>query len=1020
MPNQELNAVQLELGRHSLNCPVLKSSSKTSILLRRFRNGRDGCDSQRDTKIRYLKFIMPVVLLVGSLAYFFLTRPNLELIARDARRAVKIGGDDTAMTKVRKWVQLAPESAEAWQLLAEAARQAKDDELRDDAMTHLETLNASAAIDFWVQLGSEEMKNYRAAKAEHALRRALSVSAEQPEPWRLLAQLLAIQGRPHETAECLLNLIRLDSFSQGDLLTLAWPNSAIHDLTRVETLLEAEPANRVPMLALVGAALNENRLDDAEKMLNRILECHPGNSRATALLGILLAERDAPEFSQWRRDLSSNADVEPECWIAKGTWLRTHGQTSASARCFWKAVELDPRHLNALTELGQTMRMLDEPEVAADLLDHANLQQEITEFARRIEEQGDSQSVRNIVNKLEQAGRIREAWAWCQLHNRENSDDLVDRSTVVRLSSRITPALPRTAPEHIPGTKYNWSKLADPNWQAPASQSKSIPATAPQETTLSFIDEALSLGVHFDFENGPEKGGTIVQTSGGGVAAIDYDRDGWCDLYFTQGGSDLSLLQQSAMDAIFRNLNGKAFQELSATVGISEDGFSQGVSVGDFNNDGFADLYVANVGRNRLLRNNGDGTFMDVTEEAGLEATGWTTSCAIADLNGDGNPDLFNVRYARGPDITTRVCRDSDGQPGVCRPTLFPAETDLLALSHGNGTFLELCEEVGLNLPDGRGFGLVVADFNADRKLDVFVANDQTANFMLIQAHSESGELHYTEEAIFYGVGFDRDGFPQACMGIASGDVNDDGRTDLLVTNFANESNTLYESQPHGGYLDTTREAKLRDAGFQMLGFGAQFLDADLDGRLDLVVMNGHILDSPETGRPASMRPQFFRGLTNGSFAESTGATQDDFFQRPRIGRGLCVLDWNRDGRTDFAASLIDGNAAVVSNRTTNVGNWLSLDFVGVQCSRDAIGVTVAATRPDGTTRNWQNTAGDGFATSNERRMHLGLGTASEVMKLEIRWPSGKSQEFLNIPGNTHWTAVEGRAGLYPAGALAP
>jgi cytochrome c-type biogenesis protein CcmH/NrfG len=882
-------------------------------------------------------------------------------------------------------------------------------------MSELERVDLQSAREWWLKIGSEEMKKFRGASAEQALRKAIAISADDAESWRLLAQLISIQGRPGETAECLMSLIRLDAFTSGDLLTLAWPNSAIHDLERVEKLLQAEPENRVPMLAYVGTALNENRLADAEAILKEIIQHHPENLRATALLGILLAERDAPEFLQWRNHIPAGSILEPETWIAMGTWLRTHNQISASARCFRKSVELDPRHLNALQELGQTMRMLGEPDISAQILEHARLQQEITELARRIEEQGNFQPARMIISHLEQAGRIREAWAWCKVYNNEQRETPIEQSTVERLSNRLSSSLPRTAPDFIPGGNYDWSELAEPDWTMSGLSQEPLPAIAQEESTLSFEDKAVALGVRFHFENGPEKGGTIVQTSGGGVAAIDYDRDGWCDLHFTQGGSSLSEAKQSETDSIYRNWHGKVFREVSSAAGISEDRFSQGVSAGDFNNDGFADLYVANLGQNRLLKNNGDGTFIDVSEEAGIRSTGWTTSCAIADLNGDGNADLFNVRYASGADITTRVCRDTDGRPGICRPTLFPAESDLVAISSADGTFTELCDEVGVNLPDGRGFGLVVADFNGDSRLDVFVANDQTANFLLIQDQSESGQLNYKEEAIFHGVASDRDGYPQACMGIAAGDVNDDGRTDLFVTNFANESNTLYESQLHGGFQDTTREAKLRDPGFQMLGFGTQFLDADLDGRLDLVVLNGHILDSPETGRPAAMRPQFFRGLANRRFAERTGIPRDDFFYHPRIGRGLCVLDWNRDGRPDFAASLLDGNGAVVKNTTATPGNWLSLELVGVHSSRDAIGVSIVATAADGTARYWQQTAGDGFAASNERRLLLGLGRALEVARLELQWPSGKVQEFQNVKGNACWTVVEGRPALYRA-----
>ena len=959
--------------------------------------------------------LVVIAIIVAAFLSYVLLPPFTSSLLSESRAALSVGRFEIAIQKAQQFLAAHPESIEGWTLLARAGIRAHDSDLWKSALDRLTRLRTSEASALCIAVGSEEMKQFRAATAEMALRQAIAISPDLPEPWRLLAQLLAVQGRPRETAECLVQLIRLSDFTSGDLQTLAWPNSAFDDPARVDSLLKADPQNLTPMLGHVGTALNQNRTADAERLLNAIIQRHPKSSRAVAVQGLLLAERNAPEFLDWQRDLSANGQEEPETWIARGIWLQHHGQVSAAAKCFHQAITLDPRNLNAASDLGHTLQSLGESALGHEFLDWARLQQEITELSKRIQERDNPENLKGIIERLEQTGRIWEAWGWSRLYSHTSPQDSTAAEVEARLKARLAPDLPRTALASIPGQKFDWSKLKAPEWPVDSATSVS-PAPAPQEINLTFTDDAGRLGIEFHFENGSPQKRTIVQTSGGGVAALDYDRDGWCDLYYTQGGKDPAAPSQLALDELFRNESGQGFKRVTVPAAVFEDRFSQGVASGDIDNDGFPDLYVANLGLNRLLRNNGDGTFSDITSEAGLKETGWSTSVAIADLNGDGSAELFSVRYAGGPEITTRECRDPDGHIGVCRPTLFPAEVDLVAVSSGDGRFQEVCSEAGLNLPDGRGFGLVVADFNGDDRLDVFIANDQTANFLMLQTEASSVPLRFVEQAVQSGVAFDRDGYPQACMGVAAADINDDGRPDLFITNFAEESATLYVSQPYGSYADLTRDAQLRDSSYHPLGFGTQFLDADLDGRFDLVVLNGHILDAPEIGKPAAMLPQLFRGLPQLRFAEVLTADPASFFSQRRIGRGLCSLDWNRDGLPDFAGSFLDKNAVLGTNRSFPAGHCVSIEFVGVASSRDAIGTRVELSLADGSKRRWQLMAGDGFAASNQRGLHLGIGALTQIESLDVRWPSGQTQLFKDVQAGHNWIAVEGRPRLYSTG----
>ncbi|MBC8116026.1 MAG: tetratricopeptide repeat protein [Candidatus Saccharimonas sp.] len=407
-------------------------------------------------KPRWLGVTLVLIVIVVAVGYR-LVRPPLSALLLNARTALSTGDADIAIEKIRQVVARSPESVDGWILMAQAGVLAKDRTVWEPAIEKVERSSPSEALALWVKIGGQEMRSLHAAPAEHALRRAIAISCDRPEPWRLLAQLLSVQGRPRETAECLLALIRLGDFTSGDLHTLAWPNSAIDDPSRVSALLEADPQNLVPMLGRVGAALNENRTADAERYLKSILSRHSDNSRAIAMLGALLADRDAAEFPQWQRDQSPHAVVEPETWIAQGIWLRNHGQLSAAARCFRQAAELDPRHLNALSELGQTMRALGESSLAATFLGWARQQQEISELAKRLQEQGEPQHMRMLVERLEQVGRLWEASAWCRLYVNANPQDTVATNDLARLKSRLTPDLPRTAPGALPGREFDWS-----------------------------------------------------------------------------------------------------------------------------------------------------------------------------------------------------------------------------------------------------------------------------------------------------------------------------------------------------------------------------------------------------------------------------------------------------------------------------------------------------------------------------------------------------------------------------------
>jgi hypothetical protein len=546
-----------------------------------------------------------------------------------------------------------------------------------------------------------------------------------------------------------------------------------------------------------------------------------------------------------------------------------------------------------------------------------------------------------------------------------------------------------------------------------SSKSKTAPRPAAkiERPGFRFENVAAIAGLDFRFFNGadPSSGRAYMfEFNGGGVTVLDYDNDQWPDLYFTQGCRwPVQLADTRHRDKLFRNLGNGRFADVTDDAGLGDTGFSCGATAGDFDNDGWPDLYVANIGTNRFYRNRGDGTFQDVTKETGTAGDDWSMGAAFGDFNDDGLPDLYVVNYLAGPDVFERACFDG-GQPVQCGPTLFRGAQDRVYLNLGDGRFADQTSQSGIVAPDGKGLGLVVADFDGSGRLGVYVANDTTANFLFVNPQGDSGRpLRFVEEALLAGAAFDEHGRAQASMGIAADDANGDGRLDLFVTNFYREPNALYLQTADGRFEDAIRAAGMHGPSFEQMGWGTQFLDADLDGRPDLALLNGHVNDFRQSGIPFKMPAQFFWNAGGGQFLEAPADELGPYFEERHLGRAMARLDWNRDGRDDFCATHIDAPSALLESRTKTTGNYLSIRLIGVTGERDATGTRLELAASE---RHWrrQLTAGDGFAACNERLVTIGLGNATQVDQLVVSWRGGRTETFSNLPVNVRLTIVEG------------
>jgi enediyne biosynthesis protein E4 len=520
----------------------------------------------------------------------------------------------------------------------------------------------------------------------------------------------------------------------------------------------------------------------------------------------------------------------------------------------------------------------------------------------------------------------------------------------------------------------------------------------------AFRDVTREAGITFERLSAPEKK-YIVESMGGGVALLDFDRDGLVDIYLVNSLTvDTADNPKAARSALYRNLGGFKFEDVTDKAGVGHPGWGMGVCVADFDGDGWDDLYVTALGGNRLYRNQQNGTFRDVTGAAGVGASGWSTGCGFADYDRDGDLDLFVARYVemdlkKLPQFGKDKTCEYRGIPVQCGPRGLPGESDFLFRNEGNGRFTEVGARAGVSDP-GRHFGLGVAwfDANDDGWPDLYVANDSMANFLYL--NRKDGTF---EEAGFpLGVAVSEDGSEQGGMGVALGDYNRSGRFSVFVTNFAEEYNALYR---HDGqhFTDVSFRSRTAASSLPLVGWGTAFFDYDNDGWLDLFVVNGHVypqLDKARLGASAGYRQRslLYRNLRNGTFEEIAGGLGGPLALE-RVNRGTATGDLDNDGRLDVVVNGLDGVPQVLRNEVARPGNWLIVKLRGTGRNTNAIGA-ILSVHSGGVVERRLVQSGTSYLSQDDMRLHVGLGAAPQADVVEVRWPDGTTTRQERVKAN--------------------
>ena len=521
-----------------------------------------------------------------------------------------------------------------------------------------------------------------------------------------------------------------------------------------------------------------------------------------------------------------------------------------------------------------------------------------------------------------------------------------------------------------------------------------LPASAPGADTDAFRDVTASSGVDFQHVIADGVMDTLPESVGAGVTALDYDGDGLLDLYFVgqawhAGVSDGEATPSTGRSRLYRNLGGGRFEDVSDRAGITFEDYGYMAVAADFDDDGHTDLFLCNEGPNRLLRNRGDGTFEDVTSHAGVGRNESTVAAAAFDANGDGLLDLYVGNYVAF-DKSYRLYYKPDVFPG---PLAFEAQADVLFLNRGDGTFSDGTGAAGFAVEPSRAMGVTILDYDVDGKPDVYVANDATANFLF---HNDGGGKFH-DVAVALGVAYGVQGDATAAMAAATGDVNEDGRPDMHVTDAAYGS--LYMSLPKGGFADRILASGIAGPSGQWPSWGGGFLDFDLDGHLDIYIANGDLHRA--TGR----HDLLFRGRGDATF-EDVSVASGAWFRAERTARGACIADLDGDARLDVVIAHIADRAVVLRNQTrTGHGVLIALKAKPHSASGQGARVTVRAGGKDHVQWAWPRC---GYIGQGDPRLHFGLGDAAQIEHLEVVWPDGTKTESGGLAADRVWVAQQG------------